>query len=261
METNESIIEETYGSSPSNPLNTSSSKSTSSSSSVMSPHTAGTASILGPKTHFKKKKSFVKKFFSYAITQTVVLQKRIIKKVKYLMASFLYPENMKIALKIPIVFGNKNLPNVITFQKLEEIKPPISELTQNDFKNRTIQVIDILLNLKAAFVRVRFKQYGKITCLTMRTRGLFQHAFIEYSSPDGILHFKSTSWSNTLGQNIVRVLPLSLSQEEHEKRQLYCFKLADLPLNTQVLDIIKYIVSIGGKTCFISCNPNNFTET
>ncbi|RIA79272.1 hypothetical protein C1645_841109, partial [Glomus cerebriforme] len=178
--------------------------------------------------------------------------------VEYLVATFTCLDDMHTALQIPIVFGNEESPNSVIFQRLEDIKPPLSEDTQNDIKRRTLQVIDILLNLKAASVHARFKRYDEITCLTMRTRGLFQHAYIEYSSPDGLAHFYTTSWSDTLGHDIVRVLPLALPQEKREKRQLYCFKLAGLPPNTQSVDIVKYIASISGKTCFIPRNPSNY---
>ncbi|RIA89820.1 hypothetical protein C1645_824211 [Glomus cerebriforme] len=174
------------------------------------------------------------------------------------MATFTCLEDMHTALQIPIVFGNEESPNSVVFQKIEDIKSPLSEDTQNDIKRHTLQVIDIPLNLKAASVCARFKRYGEIMRLTMRTRGLFQHAYIEYSSPDGLAHFYTSSWSDTLGHDIVRVLPLALPQEEREKRQLYCFKLASLPPNTQSVDIVKYITSIGGKTCFIPRNPSNY---
>ncbi|RIA89622.1 hypothetical protein C1645_824627 [Glomus cerebriforme] len=257
IKTDESIIEDTYSTLFSNPPKTSSSNSTSTLSSVTSLHTvnilrtddhnkkilcddqktnqneddsklqpilipicdsyeiaAPAAFILGPKTHFDKKKSFVEKFFSHAIVQLVILQKRTIKKVDYIVAIFLCSEDIKTA------------------------------YTQTDIKNHTIQVIDIPLNLKATSVHARFKRYGNITCLTMRTRGMFQYAFIKYPSSDCITHFKTNMWSDTFGYDIVKVLPLSLSQEERKKRQLYCFKLTGLPPNTQVLNIVKYIASI-----------------
>ncbi|RIA89122.1 hypothetical protein C1645_738885 [Glomus cerebriforme] len=229
METDESIIEETYGTPSTKPLNTSSPASTSSSSSVTSPLTAGTgdhnretlhdnqrtnqkdvdpksqpipipicaryeiaapaASILGPKIHFDKKKAFVEIFFSHAITQTVILQKRIIKKVDYLVATFVCPEDMDIALTIPIIFGNEESPSTVTFQKIKEIKPPVSEEAQNDINSHTLQVIDIPLNLKAASVRARFRRYSDITRLTMRTR-------------DGSMHDKSSNSNQALSTQI-----------------------------------------------------------
>ncbi|RIA85808.1 hypothetical protein C1645_830258 [Glomus cerebriforme] len=178
METDESIIEETYGTPSSSSLNTSSPTSTSS------------------------------------LSSTVILQKRIIKKVEYLVTTFVYPDDMNIILKIPITFGNEESPSTVTFYKLDEIKPPVSEETQNDIKLHTLQVIDIPLNFKAASVHARFRRYGDITHLTMRTRGVFQHAFIEYLSSDSIQHFFTDSWSDSLGCDIIRVIPLSLSQKE-----------------------------------------------
>ncbi|RIA91432.1 hypothetical protein C1645_822018 [Glomus cerebriforme] len=42
-------------------------------------------------------------------------------------AAILINMDMDIALKIPIIFGNEESPSTVTFQKIEEIKPPISE--------------------------------------------------------------------------------------------------------------------------------------
>ncbi|RIA84610.1 hypothetical protein C1645_831998 [Glomus cerebriforme] len=88
---------------------------------------------------------------------------------------------MDITLKIPIIFGNEESPTTS--------------------------------------VHARFKRFGEIIHLTMRTRGLFQYAYIKYSSSDGIAHFYNHTWSETLGHDIVRVLPLTLSQEEPSATQ------------------------------------------
>ncbi|RIA82937.1 hypothetical protein C1645_834572, partial [Glomus cerebriforme] len=146
METDESIIKETYGSS-SNTSTPSPSESTSTSSSGASPQTADTP-------------------------HSADQNKEILHDDHRTNQNEDDPKSEPIPIPICVRY---------------EIATPatsILEDTQNDIKRRTLQVIDIPLNLKAASVRARFKRYGEITRLTMRTRGLFQHAYIEYLSPD-----------------------------------------------------------------------------
>ena len=56
-----------------------------------------------------------------------------------------------------------------TFTDIEKIQPPISDEQRNEIKTRTIQVIDIPLNIPAPTVHTVFNKFGTIEKLHMKT--------------------------------------------------------------------------------------------
>src|SRR5438034_598096 len=109
-------------------------------------------------------------------------------------------------------------------------------------------------------VTAAFKRYGTIERLSMRTRNLFQHAYIRYTSADAIKDFKDTSWCSFIAKHCVRVLPLTLTAEERLLRQQFCLKLAGIPRNCQAGHLVGFLKSINAKSCFIPRNLQTYRQ-
>lgn len=191
-------------------------------------------------------------FLSYSGTRI-----RINKKVKYLVVNFINEADLHKAIQQEITVSDTEK---IFCIKWDEIRPPTPEEEKHEVDDRTIQVIDIPLDVSATLVRSTFARYGNITKLTMRTRNLYQHAFITYESCENIQHFKGDVWVNFIIKDCVRVLPLTLTAEQREIRQKYCFKLAGLPTNCRAKDIIDFLKDINARSIFIPRNPNNYKQ-
>ena len=82
-----------------------------------------------------------------------------------------------------------------------------------DEKSHTIQVVDIPLFVKHNQIEVRFSQYGKITKVNTKAKGLYQQAYITFKAADSLQIFYN-SWSDYIGKNTVRVIPL-IFQKKH----------------------------------------------
>src|SRR5436190_47881 len=61
------------------------------------------------------------------------------------------------------------------FTTIEQIQPPVSDEQRDEIKARTIQVIDIPLNVTAPTIRTVFNKYGTIEKLNMKTVKMYQH--------------------------------------------------------------------------------------
>src|SRR6266498_1995047 len=184
------------------------------------------------KTRPAKIELLQKIFFS--LPSFVSVKQRELKKIKYLAVEFLKQEDLQTALTLFIPTPTDEDSNkTATLQIWDTIKPPVSVDVITEQNTRTIQVIDIPLNVTGKMVTAAFKRYGTIERLSMRTRNLFQHAFIRYSSVDDIKDFMDTSWCAFIAKNCVRVLPLSLTAEQRLIRQQFCLKLAGIPRNCQ----------------------------
>jgi RNA recognition motif. (a.k.a. RRM, RBD, or RNP domain) len=181
---------------------------------------------------------------------------RILNKEKYIVIQFTDKAHLDLALQKDITFKEGDEP--FRFVDLTTIKPPTSAEDKQDLDHRTIQVIDIPLNTPTPTIRSAFDRHGTIVKLTTRTRGLFQQAFITYDSATAIDKFRSDQWSDFIVRDAVRVLPVTLPQEERIRRQQHCLKLSGLPSNTAAHDILTFVKNIFGKTCFIPRNVSNY---
>ena len=211
------------------------------------------------KTRSSKIEVLQKIFFS--LTSFVSVKQRELKKIKYLAVELLNQENLQRALTLLIPTPTDDNPEkTATLQIWDEIKPPASVDVITDQNSRTIQVIDIPLNVTGKMVTAAFKRYGTIERLSMRTRNLFQHAYIRYTSADAIKDFKDTSWCSFIAKHCVRVLPLTLTAEERLLRQQFCLKLAGIPRNCQAGHLVGFLKSINAKSCFIPRNLQTYRQ-
>ena len=135
--------------------------------------------------------------------------------------------------------------------------PKTQEQIQSE-KNRTIQVIDIPLNIATPTIRACFDRYGTIENMHTRTRGLFQQAYITYTETDAIVPFLNNTWTVFIMKYAVRVLPLTLSEDQRIIRKDYCIKLAGFSPGTTARDLHPILKEVEAKTCFIPRNPNNY---
>ena len=187
---------------------------------------------------------------------------RDLKKQKYICVTFTNQEDLNNALKIDIPAApTDEIPErVIKLQKWLDIKPPASVDLIADQNARTIQVIDIPLDFKSPMITAAFRRYGTIEKLTMRTKNLYQQAFIRFAEAESIQHFMDSQWCTFIKNHAVRVLPLSLSQEKRQLRQKFCHKLAGIPRNCLAGDLFEFLKSIHAKTCFIPRNLHSYSQ-
>ena len=183
---------------------------------------------------------------------------RKIKQVTYMLVYFASLDHMTAAIKDPLPNSDKDKPDEpYFFIPLDQVKPVPNEDDIKNKNNRTIQVIDIPLDIKSPLIRATFSQYGKITDLSTQTRGLYQHAFITFEDASSLDAFKST-WSVFIERHSVRVLPLILTPDEREQRKLHCLKLSGFRPGTTAYDLFDVIAAVKGLSCFIPRNLKTY---
>jgi hypothetical protein len=141
----------------------------------------------------------------------------------------------------------------------EETKKAPTDDEKLDSKQRTIQVVNIPLEIQSYQIRSVFSNFGIITKngLKTRVRGMYQVAYITYEEEKSIQEFYNNYWSVYIGKHQVLVIPLMLSEEKREERNSRVIKLSALPFNTSAFDINAICEDLGVKYCFIPRNPNN----
>ena len=72
-----------------------------------------------------------------------------------------------------------------------------------------------------------FERYGKISKLIMKTKynSMFQQAFITYDNISAIEYFKD-DWIIFIEKDRVRIVSLTLTEDERNQRRNYVFKLS-----------------------------------
>jgi hypothetical protein len=91
----------------------------------------------------------------------------------------------------------------------------------------------------------------------MRTKHLFQQAYIRFADTTSVQLFIKNHWCTFIQKHCVRVLPITLSQDDRTLRQQFCHKLAGIPRNCLPGDLFE---SINAKTCFIFRNIQNYWQ-
>src|SRR6266496_554973 len=100
------------------------------------------------------------------------------------------------------------------FNSLSELRPPTEE-EKIDEKDRTIQVFDIPLYLKQRRIKTSFETLGDIEKISTKAIGLYQQAYITFKEKKLVEKFFNI-WSHNIYEEIVRIIPLSLSREQRD---------------------------------------------
>ncbi|CAB5368912.1 unnamed protein product [Rhizophagus irregularis] len=198
---------------------------------------------------------------SAACSNVATASVRNVARKSYVCVHFSAQSDVDDALKrdtAPLTNSQKEGASAPTFTLFTTIKPDKTEDKKVAAKNCTIQVIDIPLYRKGADVRAAFSNFGNIVKLSLVTKGLYQNAYIQFDSTAALTYFTENAWSHFIYEDAVRVLPLTLSKNEQENRQLHCFKLIGLPRNTNARDLIEYLKSINARSCFLPRNAKNY---
>ncbi|GBB98668.1 hypothetical protein RclHR1_32940003 [Rhizophagus clarus] len=137
---------------------------------------------------------------------------------------------------------------------ISPLKPEKQVMTSDQQKentnHHTIQVIDIPVYQKAAEIRASFEILGEIERLYTKCAGFYQIAYITYKSQEALTYFE-TNWRYHVGKDTVRVLPLSLNQDDHTLRKQFPLKLSGLAYNTSGYDLEPVLLKCKAKSCFI----------
>ncbi|GBB88658.1 hypothetical protein RclHR1_15210005 [Rhizophagus clarus] len=138
--------------------------------------------------------------------------------------------------------------------KIFPLKPEKQVTTPDQQKEntnyRTIQVIDIPAYRKAAEIRASFEILGEIERLYTKGAGFYQIAYITYKSQEALTYFE-TNWRYHVGKDTVRILSLSLNQDDRTVRKQFPLKLSELAYNTSGYDLEPVLLKCKAKSCFI----------
>ncbi|GBB88733.1 hypothetical protein RclHR1_15300006 [Rhizophagus clarus] len=106
----------------------------------------------------------------------------------------------------------------------------IEEQITNE-KDHTIQVFDLPLYMEKATIRCSLCLLGEIKRIEIKAVGIKEY---------------------------VRVMPISLSEEQREIRKLHSLRLSGLPFGTTAINLKPIIEETNAMTCFIPRNPFNY---
>ena len=145
----------------------------------------------------------------------------------------------------------------IKFVNHELVKPTVSEQELEDEKSRTIQVVDIPLFVKKNQIELAFSRFGKITKVNTKAKGLYQQAYVTFEHVDMIKAFY-TKWSFNINNDAVRVIPINLSEEQRDLRNLYCLKLAGFPYRFPTAVLLNLLREFNAKAIFVPRRPRSY---
>jgi prefoldin subunit 5 len=143
---------------------------------------------------------------------------------------------------------------------LMENRKQIRKETREKSKNRTIQIVNIPIEMRDYRVRGTFEKYGEIEDFSYfleQKYGISMTAFITYKREESISKFYTEIWSEYIGPHLVYVLPTLLTSEERENRKSYAIKLSGLPFNMTSYDLDRYLREYNAKYWHIPRNPLN----
>ncbi|GBB95393.1 hypothetical protein RclHR1_25250001 [Rhizophagus clarus] len=115
---------------------------------------------------------------------------------------------------------------------------------------RTVQVIDIYAFRKIQEIREGFEHIGEIENCYTRGLGMYQTAYITFKDKAALNYF-TNNWSCHVSKDIVRVLPIKMSQEDRKQRKRFSLRLSGLYYNTTGYDLQPVLDKCRDKSCFI----------
>ncbi|GBC01807.1 hypothetical protein RclHR1_04340004 [Rhizophagus clarus] len=138
--------------------------------------------------------------------------------------------------------------NIFPLKPEKQITTPDQQ--KENTNHHTIQVIDISAYRKAAEIRASFEILGEIERIYTKGAGFYQIAYITYKSHEALTYFE-TNWGYHVGKDTVKVLPLSLNQDDHALCKQFPLKLSGLAYNTSGYDLEPVLLKCKAKSCFI----------
>src|SRR5439155_507688 len=123
--------------------------------------------------------------------------------------------------------------------------------------SRTVRVTEIPLNFDLDTLYAAFGTYGSVKDIRLHTKGIWQHAFVEFNSSDAVDMFYD-SWAIMFMKHQIRVYPMELSTDDYKFRSKFSAKLANLPKNTTTTDLLDIISATKTKTCIIPKGPRTY---
>src|SRR2546423_13927717 len=104
-----------------------------------------------------------------------------------------------------------------------------------------------------------FERYGKIFKLIMKTKynSMFQQALITYKNISVMEHFKD-EWMTFIEKDGVRILSLTLTEEERNHRRNHVFKLSGFRTGTLARDLLQILENVKAVSIFIPRHPSTY---
>src|SRR2546429_469735 len=180
---------------------------------------------------------------------------------KYVIISFFDQNEAKLVLEslIPTTtshFAILNARSQIALDATDDdlyVKP--ADFTDHKAKKSQRDVLTVLVsNIPLSFdnktIHTALSKYGNVVDVRLRTKGIWQQAFVEFDHIDSVNVFK-TNWGIVYLKHFLKVAPLQLSNEEYQLRTKHILKLTGLPYGTTVIDLIDIIDATKAKAISI----------
>src|SRR5256884_1548414 len=104
----------------------------------------------------------------------------------------------------------------------------------------TVLVTNIPLSFDNKTIHTALSKYGNVVEVRLRTKGIWQQAFVAFDHVDSVNIFR-TNWGIVYLKHFLKVAPLQLSNEDFQLRTKHTLKLTGLPHGTTVIDLIDII--------------------
>src|SRR2546429_261542 len=170
---------------------------------------------------------------------------------KYVIISFFDQNDAKLALvnHIPNTTSHFAILNARS-QIALDITDDNSYIKLADFTNHkakkaqrdalTVLVTNIPLSFDNKTIYTALSKYGNVVDVRLRTKGIWQQAFVAFDHVDSVNIFR-TNWGIVYLKHFLKVAPLQLSNEDFQLRTKHTLKLTGLPHGTSVINLIDII--------------------
>ncbi|KAG9284093.1 hypothetical protein G9A89_022867 [Geosiphon pyriformis] len=139
-----------------------------------------------------------------------------------------------------------------------------SESSLNKAKKMAInkKIIEIIIkeipvDLPKSVIKTVFSKFGKIKSIKMQLIGLWQKTLVEFKSTKTAC-LVASKWLVLVGKDSVRMALAINDKKLWISRDRHCALLYTLLVGTTAHDLSELVKTYGGRTCFISCNPNSY---
>ncbi|RIA86643.1 hypothetical protein C1645_828962 [Glomus cerebriforme] len=185
-----------------------------------------------------------------------------IKKDKYMRITFSVQDSFDCILQNTYTWSDDQSPAPVPtqFLSMQQLRPKkvFTPDEKAEEKRRTVQVLDIPLFIKKSDIHRNFEAVGEIDFINVQVKSaLYQTAYVIFKDVANTKFFYDT-WSHVINSHVVRVIPLSLTEEQRKIRNQFTLKLSGLPPNTLAVDLKPSVKLVQGKTVFIPRNPKTY---
>ncbi|CAG8791703.1 7548_t:CDS:1, partial [Dentiscutata erythropus] len=168
-------------------------------------------------------------------------------KGSYIAIYFNKKEELKKALDLEFVNENKEK------FKLEEKSLNTRTTDANNKQTRAV-IWDLPVSMKKNELKTELEhRYGKVESISTVLGEMWQKAYVTFADPEDTRNF-TKSWSQTIGEDIVRVTPPGVTVSQLKERGEYAVRALGIPPGMTPSEIYNEFKKIGAMTCYVPRN-------